>query len=139
MKVTPKHIISLNKNEIFVFGSNFPRGIHGAGAAKLAYTKFGAKWGEGYGLFGQSFAIPTKDVKINTLPIDKIKTYVDLFIEYSKTHPELIFFVTAIGTGLAGYQAKDIAPLFKEAINLPNVTLPQIFWDILLCDSQPFA
>ena len=64
----------LEKNEIFVFGSNLA-GRHLGGAAKAAYNKFGAKWGVGVGLAGQSYAIPTMQGGVET-----IKPYVDEFI-----------------------------------------------------------
>lgn len=97
--------------KIFTFGSN-AAGIHGAGAAKEAYKKHGARWKAGYGHYGNSFAIPTKDSKIHTLPIAQIKAYVDGFKAYAADHPELTFQVTRIGCGLAGYSDGDIAPLF---------------------------
>lgn len=134
MRVTNPQIDELKENEIFVFGSNYPKGIHGAGAAKLAHQKFGAKWGVGFGLQGQSFAIPTKDHNINTMPIGVIKDYVYHFIEFAKIKPELTFMVTAIGTGLAGYNAKEIALLFKEALQLENVYLPEEFINVLSKD-----
>lgn len=128
MRYTPDKIFDLESNEIFVFGSN-ESGIHGAGAAKLAFDKFGAVWGVGYGHEGKSFAIPTKDFEIQTLSIDKIKKYVDDFIKYAEENEEFNFLVTEIGCGLAGWNPKDIAPLFK---NYPlNVILPKRFVDIL--------
>jgi hypothetical protein len=99
---------------IFVFGSN-EAGIHGAGAAKTAYQKHGARWGKSYGHYGDSFAIPTKDDIIKTLPIPVIKQYVEGFIAYAWGHPKLNFKVTCIGCGLAGLKHQDIAPLFKNA------------------------
>jgi hypothetical protein len=99
---------------IFVFGSN-EAGFHGAGAAKEAYNKHGARWGKGYGHYGESFAIPTKNQKIETLPFSRIKAYVDGFIAYAHGHPELTFKVTRIGCGLAGWTDEDIAPMFFTA------------------------
>lgn len=114
-------ITYLEENEVFVFGSN-ESGIHGAGAAKLA-LKWGAVWGQAEGLQGKSYAIPTKDKTIqNTLSISEIKLYVDRFIEYTKTRNDLIFLVTEIGCGLAGLRPKEVAPLFKDAI---DVNYPQ--------------
>lgn len=107
--------------EIFVFGSN-ESGVHGAGAALTAHIHYGAIFGAGNGIQGQSYAIPTKDFNIMTLPIESIKKYVDEFIEYAKSHGNLKFFVTAIGTGLAGYAHSDIAPLFVDAPD--NCRLP---------------
>lgn len=119
----------LEENEIFVFGSN-EAGRHGKGAALLA-MKWGAIKGIGQGIQGQTYGIPTKNNKIKTLSINKIKKYVDNFIEYAKQNENLKFYVTEVGCGLAGYQPKDIAPLFNQAINLDNIYLPQKFWDIL--------
>ena len=93
--------------------------------------KWGAIKGIGQGIQGQTYGIPTKNNKIKTLSINKIKKYVDNFIEYAKQNENLKFYVTEVGCGLAGYQPKDIAPLFNQAINLDNIYLPQKFWDIL--------
>ena len=99
---------------IFVFGSN-RAGIHGAGAAKTARQRYGAKWGSGEGLQGNSYALPTKDAHIQTLPLRDIKRHVDVFLAFARSRPELSFFVTRIGCGLAGYCDAEIAPLFKGA------------------------
>lgn len=101
-------------HSVFVFGSN-EAGIHGAGAARVAKNRHGAVMGQGYGHYGDSFAIPTKDRSIQTLPLDKVKMYVANFISYAKKHPELEFQLTQIGCGLAGFLASQIAPLFKDA------------------------
>jgi hypothetical protein len=129
-RVTPENITTLNNNEIFVFPSNLA-GRHGAGAAKFS-LKLGSIWGKPIGLMGRCYAIPTKDRYIKTLPIIKIKPFVDDFIEWAILNPDNIFLVTAIGCGLAGYTAKDIAPLFKEAVPLENIHLPQSFWNVLI-------
>lgn len=101
-------------NTIFVFGSNLA-GRHGAGAALFAKKNRGAIYGKGIGMQGNSYAIPTKDQNIKTLPLDRIKPYVDQFIEFAKQNSKLIFEVTRIGCGLAGYKDSDIAPMFKDA------------------------
>lgn len=124
-KYTPEHISSLARNEIFVFGSNLA-GRHGGGAAYAAYKKFGAVWGQGVGLFGQSYAIPTMQGGVDT-----IRPYVDEFIQFAKARPELTFYVTRIGCGIAGFRDADIAPLFAAALVLPNVILPHTFVDHL--------
>ena len=124
MKNTPQAISYLAINEIFVYGAN-EAGKHGAGAAKTA-LKWGAKYGK-YGLSGQTYGIPTKDSNIDILPISKIKIYVDSFLIFATEHPNLVFLVTPIGTGLAGYEPKDIAPLFRRAIGMKNVVLPMSF------------
>lgn len=136
MRITPEKITQLKPNEIFVFGSNLA-GIHGAGAAKYAYDNFGAIWGKAYGLQGQSFAIPTKDRYIsNSLRIDMIQTYVMLFHAHVLTHTKNVYYVTPIGCGYAGYKPEDIAPLFKDLINLENVYLPESFIKIITNESD---
>ena len=97
--------------KVFTFGSN-AQGKHGAGAALTAYKKHGARWWCGYGHYGNSFAIPTKSIYLETLTLSTIKAYVDGFKAYAADHPELIFQVTRIGCGLAGYKDEEIAPLF---------------------------
>lgn len=99
---------------IFVFGSN-RRGLHGAGAALYAYRNCGAVIGIGEGPQGYSYAIPTKNEHLYTIPLPELRAGVDRFIEYATAHPELQFKVTAIGTGLAGYTHSDIAPMFAGA------------------------
>ena len=122
---SPDFITELKENEIFVFGSNL-EGMHGGGAARLAYNKFGAIWGQGVGLQGQSYGIPTMHGGV-----EAIKPYVDEFIEFAKSHPELTFLVTRIGCGIAGFRDEEIAPLFKECIEMENVCLPRSFHSIL--------
>ena len=121
-RITPDNIRSLGKNEIFVFGSNLA-GAHGGGAARIAVEKFGAIMGQGVGLQGQSYAIPTMQGGVNT-----ILPYVEDFIEFAKQHPELTFLVTRIGCGIAGFTATEIAPLFAGAVEVENIHLPQDFW-----------
>ena len=108
-------------HRVFVFGSN-EAGIHGAGAARTAMEKYGALYGFGEGLHGKSYAIPTKDKAIETLPLEKVAHYVKQFIAFAKTRPDLQFFVTRIGCGLAGFTDDQIGPLFKGAPD--NVELP---------------
>ena len=99
---------------VFVFGSNLA-GRHGKGAALYAAKNCGAVYGQGIGRQGDSYAIPTKDSKLAPLPVYIIKRHVDDFIEYAWSNPTTMFRLTAIGCGLAGYKAEDIAPLFKYA------------------------
>lgn len=99
-------------NEIFVFGSNLA-GIHGAGAAQEAYRNYGAIWGIGYGMHGQSYALPTKNRRIQTMPLKEIRTYVELFKDFASMNTHLKFYVSRVGCGLAGYEDKDIAPFFR--------------------------
>ena len=125
-RVTPYNINRLAPNEIFVFGSNL-QGMHGGGAARAAVEKFGAVMGQGVGLQGQSYAIPTMQGGVNT-----ILPYVEDFIAFAKQHPELTFLVTRIGCGIAGFTDAEIAPLFAGAVDVENIHLPQDFWNELV-------
>jgi hypothetical protein len=126
MKTTPENITELQNSQVFVFGSN-ESGIHGGGAAKTA-LKWGAEWGNPVGLQGNTYAIPTKNKEISkTLSIEEIGRYVNRFIRFTEENHDLEFLVTEIGCGLAGLKPKDVAPLFKSAIELPNVSLPKRF------------
>jgi hypothetical protein len=107
---------------VFVFGSNLA-GRHGAGAALFARQIHGARLGQGVGPQGNSYAIPTKDAKLISLPLGTIAGYVADFLSYAKSHPETYFSVTKIGCGLAGYKETDIAPMFRNAP--PNCILPE--------------
>lgn len=106
---------------IFVFGSNLA-GRHGKGAALDAACFWGAERGKFSGRVGQSYAIPTKDRDMRALPLKAIQFFIDDFLLYAAARPDLDFQVTALGTGLAGYMVKEIAPLFRRAT--PNVHLP---------------
>ena len=123
-RTTPKWITSLQPDEVFVFGSNL-QGLHAGGAAKLA-MQWGAVWGKGVGLQGQTYAIPTMQGGVDT-----IRPYVDEFISLAKQHPNKTFLVTEIGCGIAGFSVGQIAPLFKKAMTVDNIYLPEKFWNIL--------
>lgn len=103
-------------DDIFVFGSNLA-GIHGAGAAKVARDKFGAPFGAGCGLMGKSYAIPTKDIFVETLELSEIYKYVKHFVYFTQLFPYKTFFVTRVGCGLAGFSDSQIAPMFIGAKN----------------------
>ena len=119
--VTPERITELRPDEVFVFGSNLA-GMHGGGAAYMAFRRFGAVMGCGVGLQGQSYAIPTMQGGVET-----IKPYVDEFIGFAAEHPELFFYVTRVGCGIAGFLDSEIAPLFRKAKGMENVCLPETF------------
>jgi len=136
-RVTPEKITELKPGECFVYGSNLS-GRHGKGAAKTA-TKWGAEYGVGRGPSGQTYAIPTKDYAIRTLSLEHINLYVEIFAAWAAGHPNQTFLVTPIGTGLAGYKPEDIAPMFKDCVDLPNVHLPQSFWDVLTIEPPSAA
>ena len=125
VRMTPDRIDHLEPNQVFVFGSNL-EGHHDGGAAHTAVLKFGAVYGQGVGLQGQSYAIPTTQGGVVA-----IRPYVDEFIEFAAMHPEKTFFVTRIGCGIAGFTAEQIAPLFERAVALSNVFLPRDFWRAL--------
>jgi hypothetical protein len=132
MRVTPKHITKLNKNEVFVFGSN-TQSRHGKGAALVAKNKFGAIYGQSKGLQGQSYAIVTKELRkdYNPVTLDEIKEGIDNFIIFAKENTQLTFYVVELGCNLAYFTVEEIAPLFKPAMRLKNVYLPQRFIDNL--------
>lgn len=102
----------IKPDEIFVFGSNLA-GRHGAGAARDAVTKYGAIYGQGVGLQGRSYALPTKDASIATLPLPAVDQAIDDFMKFAESRPELRFYVTPVGCGLAGYTREQIKPLFE--------------------------
>lgn len=105
--------------EIFVFGSNLA-GRHGKGAALYARQNCGAVYGKGEGFQGQSYAIPTKDANLRTLPLDDIANHVVSFLEFALSRPDLTFRVTPIGCGLAGYKREQIRPMFEGHGPLPR-------------------
>lgn len=123
---TPERVTNLKSHQIFVFGSN-TAGKHGKGAALDAVRKFGAINGVGDGIQGQSYGISTKDKNLQVLSLEQIERKVKTFIKYAIKHYNRDFLVTPIGTGLAGYKAKDIAPMFKECLEMHNVILPESF------------
>ena len=125
-RITDNRIQELEPGEIFVFGSNL-EGSHGGGAALLAFRKWGAIWGQGVGLQGQTYGIPTMHGGV-----EEIRPYVDEFIRFAKEHPELTFLVTEIGCGITGFRPEEIAPLFRDAVPVENIHLPERFWNILL-------
>ena len=106
-RIAPDRIAELRDDEIFVFGSNLA-GMHAGGAARIACRCFGAVWGQGVGLQGQSYAIPTMQGGVET-----IRPYVDEFIDFARRHPHLKFLVTEIGCGIAGFTPDEIAPLLR--------------------------
>lgn len=122
---TPEWINRLNDNEVFVFGSNLG-GFHGGGAARVALESFGAVWGQGVGLQGQSYAIPTMHGGV-----DVIKPYVDEFINFAREHRDKKFLVTPIGCGIAGFTVEEMAPLFADAIDDENIILPESFVKVI--------
>lgn len=129
---TPEWITELKPDEIFVFGSNLA-GAHGGGAARVAMDRFGAVWGQGVGLQGQSYAIPTMQGGVET-----IRPYVDEFIAFAKAHPEYTFLVTPIGCGIAGFAPEQIAPLFNDALEVENILLSEDFVHVIDAEYEHF-
>lgn len=115
---TPENVTALGENEILTFGSNCD-GLHAGGAARVAYERFGAVWGQGEGLQGDCYAIPTME------GFEALSAAVGRFLDYATAHPGLTFLVTKVGTGIAGYDVADVAPLFVG--HSPNVVLPSEF------------
>ena len=133
--VTPSQISSLEPNEVFVFGSNL-EGKHYGGAAKFAVMRFGAEMGNPQGLQGQSYAIPTLETPgggpmATKLPLSQIRQYVNEFADFAKSNPDMFFYVTPIGCGIAGFTEQEMAPLFQCCVGLDNVALPQSFIDVI--------
>lgn len=126
-RIAPERITSLQPNEIFVFGSNL-KGFHAGGAARQA-VEWGAVWRQGSGLQGNTYAIPTLFTSVS-----EIQPYVDEFIAFARQNPGKTFLVTEIGCGIAGFDCKEIAPLFKNAADVENIRLPRKFWKILKKD-----
>lgn len=125
LRVTPSWIEEMDENEVFVFGSD-TRGIHDGGASFTAVQYFGAIVGQAEGIQGQSYAIPTDGTTI-----DEIQAAVRRFVVFAEAHPHLTFLVTEIGCGTAGYHPMEIGPLFKDAVVVPNIYLPKMFWRYL--------
>lgn len=126
METAPARIDALEPHQVFVFGSN-AEGMHGAGAARTAHERFGAVWGQGSGLQGQSYGVDTMR------GLGTIEREVGALLTFAAAHPELEFLVTEIGCGIAGHTPGQIAPLFRAAP--ANVLLPQRFAAVLAGES----
>lgn len=131
MKYTPERVTSLEANEIFVFGSTIG-GAHRGGAAKLAVEQFGAIMGQGEGLQGRSYAIPSMLKSISS-----VRLHVNKFLQFAAANPQWNFLITKIGCGRAGFKEEEIAPLFAEALKMPNISLPQSFVAIIGVPKEP--
>lgn len=113
---TPDVITTLLPNEVFVFGSNM-NGNHWGGAAKIAHEKFGAVWGKGRGLCGQSYALPTLDEDMKPLRPSELKTEFMSLIRCAEMNPNLIFYLTKVGCGIAGFKVKEVRDIWRKAVN----------------------
>lgn len=129
IEFTPEFINNLKPNEVFVFGSN-ENGNHYGGAARVAFDKFGAKWGQAVGRSGNTYAIPTLDQDMQKITSEKLRAYLQDFITYVKSNPELKFYMTKIGCGIAGWSIEEVSEIIREAIgnDYPkNLVLPMEF------------
>ena len=126
MKFTPENIEKLPILGVFVFGSNM-NGNHAGGAARTAVEEFGAIEGQAEGMQGESYAIPTLGKNMEKLPLESISASIDKLYQYADKYPHLEFYVTKIGLGIAGFEEKEIADLFKAKETPFNVVLPQEF------------
>ena len=128
---TPEYVESLEEGQVFVFGSNLI-GCHSGGASKMAMDRFGAVWGQAEGPQGQCYAIP---VDIRGEAVDNVSSYmkrhIDKFLDYAKEHKNLFFLVPRIGCGAAGFDDEFMAPFFRDALYINNVSLPKSFVEIL--------
>lgn len=131
-RIAPDNIVSLGKEEIFVFGSNV-EGMHNGGAAYYALQHFGAKFGQAEGIQGQSYAIPTDGNSF-----EELAKAVERFTEYVVFHPQNKFMLTAVGTGNAGYEVRQIAPLFRQAYAFGNVYVPRSFMQYVSNPNIPY-
>ena len=123
---TPEFITSLKSNEVFVFGSNL-NGNHAGGAAYQALEKFGAEMGNAEGMQGQSYAIPTLDKNMERINLTDLEHSIGRFYDYADEHPDLIFYLTKIGCGIAGYEVSDIATVVNCRDIPANVIIPEEF------------
>ena len=123
---TPEFITSLKSNEVFVFGSNL-NGNHAGGAAYQALEKFGAEIGNAEGMQGQSYAIPTLDKNMERINLTDLEHSIGRFYDYADEHPDLIFYLTKIGCGIAGYEVSDIATVVNCRDIPANVIIPEEF------------
>ena len=125
-RTTPERITTLQPGEIFVFGSNL-EGMHGGGAAYLAYRQFGAIMGQGVGLQGQSYGIPTMQGGVET-----IRPYVDEFVLFAKAHPELTYPMTVDA-------AFEEACKEREPGHKPDVIIPLPYPEQLTDNIDPWV
>lgn len=129
-RITYEPIIELYPHEMAVCGSN-TAGVAIGELAKYCYDDFGAKYGVGFGPTGQCYMVPTKDASLKVLPLKDIAIYLKVFFEYAIQNPSTIFKCSSIGCNAGEYSIDEIAPLFRDAVQIKNIHLPVEFWDIL--------
>lgn len=120
--------ITPDGNTVFVFGSN-PEGRHGAGAAKIARVHFGAVYGQGEGLQGHSYAIPTKDLRVTfnngykSIPPERITDSIRKMYLCARQNPDKKFKVAYRNTytrSLNGYTGIEMIRMFLDAGEIPE-------------------
>lgn len=120
--------ITPDANTIFVFGSN-PEGRHGAGAAKIAREQFGAIYGQGEGLQGNSYALPTKDLRVKenrglrSIPESQIIESIRKLYDVAKQNPSKQFKIAYRNTNSAslnGYTGLEMIDMFLKAGSIPS-------------------
>lgn len=124
MSNTPENITELEPNEIFIFGSNLA-GEHAGGAAKIAHEKFGAEWGIGEGLSGQTYAYPTLERDYHKRGVRGLEAARDRLAATARALPEKTFLLTKVGCGIAGYDEDEIKALFSD---MPSNIVKPLGW-----------
>lgn len=114
---TNNFITALEPDEYFVFGSN-REGRHLGGAAKTAYEHFGAIWGVGVGIQGNSYAIPTMEIDL-----ENIALYIKQFIDYATLTPDKTYYVTKVGCGIAGHSEEEMGEIWSRYTLPTNIKL----------------
>lgn len=141
---TPDYIEDLHPSEVFVFGSN-ANGEHIGGAANLAFQRFGAVWGVGEGLRGNSYALPTLNRNMRRVSLVSLTYSFKLLFREVDANPEMVFLLTKVGCGIAGYSPEEVASVFWSALQvfyegrwstrvgcLPeNLVIPEAFYDYM--------
>lgn len=137
-RITPAWIKTIPIGVTVIISTNLA-GRHGAGIAKIAHKDWGIEYGKCEGESGRCYLIPFKDGRQGidsrvqrVLPMDEIQQYINTFIEVAKNKPHMKYWVPRVGMGNAKQSAEAIAPLFKQCVDLENISLPQEFWDVLL-------
>lgn len=147
MKTYKGLITSLLENQVFVFGSN-PEGIHGAGAAKVAATKYYATLGMGRGMMGQSYGLVTKNLSPNYFEAESGITYkiagirsvsktqillniIELYL-YARSNPEQEFLIAyTLAPNLNGYSSEEMADMFNFVPIPDNIIFNEDFAKLL--------
>jgi hypothetical protein len=134
-------ITELPSNGVFVFGSN-TEGRHGKGAALVARTRFGARYGQAFGLQGKSYAIVTKDLRQPqhpSVPRHLIVMQISNLFDFAADNLNLDFYIAYSGQGsnLNGYTPEEMAQMFIEAGYFPsNIIFEESFANLMQANIQ---